>query len=104
MATDTAHAVKQAAPERRKDAGTVAAAPGPPAGGDVMAVRVVHDVTRTLEAIQEDLPRRSWPVGVALGGLVLIGVLDTPVALGLSAVYVAARYWPFPHREDQRAR
>lgn len=103
MTTETTYAVKQAPHGRRNNAEHATVGSGSPAGG-VVAVQVVHDVARTLEAIQDELPRRSWPVGVALGGLVLTGVLDAPVALGLSALYLAGRYWPFPHREDQATR
>lgn len=63
------------------------------------AVRAIHETARTLEALRDELPRHSWPVVMGATGLVLTGIIDVPVAVGLTALYLAARYWPFPHPE-----
>ena len=63
------------------------------------AVHAIHETARTLEALRDELPRHSWPVVVGATGLVLTGIIDVPAAVGLTALYLAARYWPFPHPE-----
>jgi hypothetical protein len=63
------------------------------------AVHAVHETARALEAIRDELPRHSWPVVVGATGLVLTGIIDVPAAVGLTALYLAARHWPFPHPE-----
>lgn len=63
------------------------------------AVHAIHETARTLEALRDELPRHSWPVVLGATGLVLTGIVDVPAAVGLTALYLAARYWPFPHPE-----
>ena len=63
------------------------------------AVNAIHETVRTLEALRDELPRHSWPVVLGTTGLVLTGIIDVPAAVGLTALYLAARYWPFPHPE-----
>lgn len=65
--------------------------------GDNAVVTAVHETARVLEAVRDELPRQSWPVVVGATGLVLTGIVDVPAAVGLTALYLAARHWPFPH-------
>ena len=62
------------------------------------ALHTVRETARLLEAVQDELPRRSWPVLLGATGLVLTGVLEVPTAAGLSVLYLVARHWPFPRR------
>jgi hypothetical protein len=53
----------------------------------------VHGTAGALKAIQEELPERTWPVPLGVGGLVLIGAIEWPVAIGATALYVAFKHW-----------
>lgn len=74
------------------------AAAAPAAPDEVLPARIVHGTASTLEAIQEELPERNWPVVAGAGALVLLGAVDWPVAVGGTVLYLAFKNWRFPHR------
>jgi hypothetical protein len=52
----------------------------------------VHGTAGALRAVQDELPERSWPILLGAGGLVLVGAVEWPVAVGATALYVAFKH------------
>jgi hypothetical protein len=50
--------------------------------------------------VQDALPASDWPIYVTAGALTLLGVVDLPVAVGGTVLYLVGRHWPLPR--DQR--
>lgn len=58
-------------------------------------LRLVDGALDTLVALQGRLPRSDVPVYLGAAAVVVAGVVEWPVAVGTSAIYLSFKWWRF---------
>lgn len=63
-------------------------------------VLIIDEALDAVDGLRRRLPHSNVPVYLAAGALAVTGVIELPMAVGVSALYLTFKWWPLRARHE----